>query len=62
MIEILVSSGTEAKEKHALLAALIARLDIIGVDKNDVIVFFGETDQASSSFDNGKLAPPVIIG
>ncbi|MDR3534737.1 MAG: tautomerase family protein [Rhodopila sp.] len=62
MIEILVSSGTEAKQKHALLAALIARLDMIGVDKNDVMVFFGEVDRASSSFGNGKLAPPVVIG
>jgi hypothetical protein len=61
MIEILVSSGTEAKQKHALLAALIARLDMIGVDKNDVMVFFGEVDRASSSFGNGKLAPPVVI-
>jgi hypothetical protein len=62
MIEILVSSGTEAKQKHALLAALIARLDMVSVDKNDVIVFFGEVDRASSSFGNGKLAPPVVIG
>jgi hypothetical protein len=62
MIEILVSSGTEAKQKHALLAALIARLDMVGVDKNDVMVFFGEVDRASSSFGNGKLAPPVVIG
>ena len=62
MIEILVSSGTEAKQKHALLAALIARLVMIGVDKNDVMVFFGEVDRASSSFGNGTLAPPVVIG
>ncbi len=62
MIEVLVSSGTEAKQKHALLAALIARLDRVGVDKNDVMVFFGEVDRASSSFGNGKLAPPVVIG
>jgi hypothetical protein len=62
MIEVLVSSGTQAKQKHALLAALIARLEMVGVDKNDVLVFFGEVDRASSSFGNGKLAPPVIIG
>jgi phenylpyruvate tautomerase PptA (4-oxalocrotonate tautomerase family) len=62
MIEILVSSGTEAKQKHALLAALIAHLDMVGVDKNDVMVFFGEVDRASSSFGNGELAPPVVIG
>ena len=62
MIEILVSSGTDSKQKHALLAALIARLVMIGVDKNDVMVFFGEVDRASSSFGNGTLAPPVVIG
>jgi hypothetical protein len=61
MIEVLVSSGTETKQKHALLAALIARLDLIGVDPNDVMVFFGEIDRASSSFANGQLAPPVVL-
>jgi hypothetical protein len=62
MIEVLVSSGTEAKQKHALLTALIARLDAVGVDPNDVMVFFGEIDRASSSFASGQLAPPVVLG
>jgi phenylpyruvate tautomerase PptA (4-oxalocrotonate tautomerase family) len=62
MIEVLVSSGTETKQKHALLAALIARLDAVGVDRNDVMVFFSEIDRASSSFANGQLAPPVVLG
>lgn len=62
MIEVLVSSGTETKQKHGLLAALVARLEAAGVDSNDVMVFFGEIDRASSSFANGQLAPPVIIG
>jgi Tautomerase enzyme len=62
MIEVLVSSGTEAKQKHALLAALIARLEGVGVDKNDVMILFGEVDRASSSFGNGKLASPVVMG
>jgi hypothetical protein len=61
MIELLVSSGTEANQKHALLAALIARLDMASVDKNDVMVFLGEVDRASSSFGNGNLAPPVVV-
>jgi Tautomerase enzyme len=61
MIEVLVSSGTETKQKHSLLAALVARLDLIGVDRNDVMVFFGEIDRASSSFANGQLAPPVVL-
>jgi Tautomerase enzyme len=61
MIEIVVSSGTETKQKHQLLAALIAHLDAAGVDRNDVMVFFGEIDRAASSFANGQLAPPVVI-
>ncbi len=61
LVEILVSSGTEGKQKHALLAALIACLDMVGVDKNDVMVLFGEIDRASSSFGNGELVPPVVI-
>jgi hypothetical protein len=62
MIEIGVSSGTEAKQKHALLASLIAELGMAGVDKNDVMVFFGDVDRARSSFGNGMPAPPVVIG
>jgi hypothetical protein len=62
MIEVLVSSGTETMRKHALLASLIDCLDVIGVDRNDVMVFFGEIDRASSSFANGQLAPPVDLG
>jgi Tautomerase enzyme len=62
MIEVLVSSGTEIKQKHELLAALVGRLDAVGVEPNDVMVFFGEIDRASSSFANGQLAPPVVLG
>jgi hypothetical protein len=62
LIEVLVSSGTETKQKHALLATLIAHLDAIGVDQNEIMVFFSEIDRASSSFANGQLAPPVVIG
>jgi phenylpyruvate tautomerase PptA (4-oxalocrotonate tautomerase family) len=62
MIEVLVSSGTETKQKQALLAALVTGLDAVGVDRNDVMVFFGEIDRASSSFGNGQLAPPVVLG
>jgi hypothetical protein len=39
MIEVLVSSGTATKQKHELLAALVARLDAVGADQNDVMVF-----------------------
>ena len=62
MIEVAVSSGTLMKRKHELLAALLDGLDAVGVDGNDVMVFFGEIDRTSSSFANGELAPPVVLG
>jgi Tautomerase enzyme len=62
MIEVVVSSGTTTSQKQALLAALIARLDAVGVDTNEVMVLFGEIDRASSSFASGQLAPPVVLG
>jgi phenylpyruvate tautomerase PptA (4-oxalocrotonate tautomerase family) len=59
MIEVLVSSGTDAARKARLLAALVEMLDSAGTDPNDIMVFFGEIDRASSSFGGGRLAPPV---
>ena len=59
MIEVLVSSGTDAGWKTRLLAALVEALDCAGTDPNDVMVFFGEIDRANSSFGGGRLAPPV---
>jgi hypothetical protein len=59
MIEVLVSSGTDAGRKTRLLAALVAALDGAGTDPNDIMVFFGEIDRANSSFGGGQLAPPV---
>ena len=60
MIEVLVSSGTDANRKTRLLAALVEALDGAGTDPNDIMVFFGEIDRAnSSSFGGGRLAPPV---
>jgi len=59
MIEVLVSSGTDAARKARLLAALVETLNDAGTDPNDVMVFFGEIDRASSSFGGGRLAPPV---
>ena len=61
MIEVLVSSGTDAGRKTRLLAALVEALDGAGTDPNDIMVFFGEIDRASSSFGGGRLAPPVAI-
>jgi hypothetical protein len=60
MIEVLVSSGTEVEKKTRLLAALVEALGGAGTDPNDVMVFFGEIDRASSSFGGGRLAPPVL--
>jgi hypothetical protein len=59
MIEVLLSSGTDADRKTRLLAALVEALDGAGTDPNDIMVFFGEIDRASSSFGGGQLAPPV---
>ena len=59
MIEVLVSSGTDADSKTRLLAALVEALDGAGTDPSDSMVFFGEIDPASSSFSCGRLAPPV---
>jgi phenylpyruvate tautomerase PptA (4-oxalocrotonate tautomerase family) len=59
MIEVHVSSGTDAARKRRLLAALVEALDGAGTDPNDVMVFFEEIDRGSSSFGGGRLAPPV---
>jgi phenylpyruvate tautomerase PptA (4-oxalocrotonate tautomerase family) len=57
MIEVLVSSGTDAGRKTSLLAALVEALGGAGTDPNDIKVFFGEIDRANSSFGGGRLAP-----
>jgi phenylpyruvate tautomerase PptA (4-oxalocrotonate tautomerase family) len=59
MIEVLVSSGTDAGRKTRLLAALVEALYDAGTDPNDVMVFFEEIDRVNSSFGGGQLAPPV---
>ena len=61
MIEVLVSSGTEQTRKRTLLSAIVTRLQAAGTDPNDVMVFFGEIDRASSSFGGGRLALPVEL-
>jgi hypothetical protein len=61
MIEVLVSSGTDTDRKHGLVAALVEKLGEAGIDPNDIMVFFLETDRASGSFGGGRFAPPVAF-
>jgi hypothetical protein len=39
--------------------AVAEALDGPGTAPNNIMVFFGEIDRASSSFGGGRLAPPV---
>jgi len=61
MIEVLVSSGTDINRKKGLVAALVEKLGEAGIDPNDIMVFFLETDRASGSFGGGRFAPPVAF-
>jgi len=61
MIEVLVSSGTDTNRKKGLVAALVEKLGEAGIDPNDIMVFFLETDRATGSFAGGRFAPPVAF-
>ncbi len=61
MIEAVLSSGTGEQRKRSLLSAIVARLQAAGTDSNDIMVFFGEIDRASSSFGGGRPALPVDL-
>ena len=61
MIEVLVSSGTDINRKKGLVVALIEKLGAVGIDRNDIMVFFLETDRASGSFGGGRFAPPLAF-
>jgi len=61
MIEAVLSSGTAEDKKRSLLSAIVTHLQAAGTDPNDVMVFFGEIDRASSSFGGGRSAPPVEL-
>src|ERR1700746_2068333 len=61
MIEVLVSSGTATNRKQGLVTALVEKLSEAGIDPNDIMVFFLETDRASGSFGGGRFAPPVAF-
>jgi Tautomerase enzyme len=61
LIEVLVSSGTDTNRKRGLVAALVEKLGEAGIDPNDIMVFFLETDRASGSFGGGRFAQPVAV-
>ena len=61
MIEVLVSAGTDTSRKQCLVAALVEKLSEAGIDPNDTMVFFLETDRASGSFGGCRFAPPVAF-
>jgi hypothetical protein len=61
MIEVLISSGNDSNQKKGLVAALVEKLGEAGIDPNDIMVFFLETDRPSGSFGGGQFAPPVAF-
>jgi hypothetical protein len=61
MIEVLISSGTDSNRKRGLVAALVENLREAGIDPNDIMVFFLETDRTNSSFSSGRFAPPIAL-
>jgi hypothetical protein len=46
---------------EVLVVALVEKLGEAGIDPNDVMVFFLETDRASGSFGGSRFAPPVAF-
>jgi hypothetical protein len=48
-------------DREGLVAALVEKLGDAGIDPNDIMVFFLETDRASGSFGGGRFAPPVAF-
>ncbi|WP_329453899.1 tautomerase family protein [Streptomyces sp. NBC_01497] len=61
IVEAVLSSGTEEERKRLLLSAIVSHLQTAGTDPNDIMVFFGEIDRASSSFGGGRPAMPVDV-
>jgi hypothetical protein len=59
MIGVLVSAGTDTGRKRGLVAALADKLGEDGVDPNDIMVSFLETDRTNGSFGGGRFAAPV---
>jgi hypothetical protein len=61
LIEVLISTGTEISRKKKLVVKLVENLVKAGVDANDIMVFFVETDRSSGSFGGGLFASPVVF-
>jgi hypothetical protein len=61
LIEVLLSTGTQISRKKKLVVDLVEKLAEAGVDANDVMVFFVETDRTSGSFGGGLFAPPIAF-
>jgi hypothetical protein len=61
LIEVLVSLGTDIDKKKALVASLVEKLGEAGIDPQEIMVFFLETDRACGSFGGGRFAPPVAF-
>jgi len=61
MIEVMVSSGTDTNRKKGLVAALVEKLGEAGINPNDIMVFFLETDRTTGSFGGGRFALPVAL-
>jgi hypothetical protein len=61
IIDVMVSPGTETERKRALVKSLVEHLPAAGMDPNDIMVFFLETDRANGSFGGGVFAPPVAV-
>ena len=59
MIEAQLSSGTNEDRKRSLLSAIVTRLQVSGIDPDDVMVFYSEIDRANSSFGGGRPAEPL---
>jgi hypothetical protein len=53
--------GLDTNRKKGLVAGLVEKLGEAGIDPNDIMVFFLETDRASGSFGGGRFAPPVAF-
>lgn len=61
LIEVLVSTGTDISRKKNLVVELVEKLKEAGVEANDIMVFFVETDRSSGSFGGGLFAPPIAF-